>query len=112
MREILLRRQTSEDRKKRVIASYETINNPGVHTVIQRHFVCLVKEIKKSASFTKPLPYLQIVKERNRKKQIEKFFCKIKGSMLTQNGNRLFLILFMHTLKIKVAAISKVVSYT
>jgi hypothetical protein len=65
----------------------------------------MVKEIKDN-EIERPLPYLYILKERNNKDHKEKFFCRIKGSICAVSKGRLFLILFMHSLKITLVAIT------
>jgi len=80
------------------------VNKNGVRSIIHRHFVCIIREIKdKQAS--RPLPYLYVLRKQNSKEQEEKFFCRIKGSICAINKGRLFLILFMHSLKISLVSI-------
>jgi len=103
MRNLLYKNLTSADRSRRVIASSETTDKEGVHSVVRRHFACLVKQVE-SASVFKPEPYLYVLKERNTRLKREHFFCKIKGSILAVNKGKLFLILFVHTLNIELTA--------
>lgn len=86
-----------------MISSCEIVDNAGVRSIIQRHFVCILKEVEGKAG-RKPDPYLYVLKEHNTKEQCEKFFCKIKGNVYVVNKGRLFLALFMHSLKIRLAA--------
>jgi hypothetical protein len=102
---------TSEDRKRKIISSSEIIDQQGVHSVIHRHFVCLVKEIADN-QLEKPLPYLRVLKEHNKREQKEKFFYKIKGSIYAVKNGRLFLILYMHSLRISLTALSQNASYS
>jgi len=51
-----------------------------------------------------PTPYLYVLKARNTKEQKERFFCRIKGSLFALKEGKLYLILFMHSLKIDLAA--------
>lgn len=99
MRDLLFKNLTSNDRKRKVISSSEISDKEGVRSIIRRHFVCMVKEVK-SESIDKPAPYLYVLKEHNSKEHKEKFFCKIKGSVCAINQGRLFLIVFMHSLRI------------
>lgn len=103
MRDLVFRNLTSADRHRKMISSCEVVDNEGVRSIIQRHFVCILKEINGKAD-TKPEPYLYVLKEHNTKEQQEKFFCKIKGNVYVVNHGRLFLALFMHSLKIRLAA--------
>ena len=104
MRDLLFKNLTSSDKKRKIIASSEIMDKQGVRSIIHRHFVCIVKEIENN-QLQKPLPYLYVLKEHNKKEQKEKFFCRIKGSVCAVSNGRLFLILFMHSLKINLVAI-------
>lgn len=99
MRDLLFKNLTSNDRRRKVISSSEITDKEGVRSIIRRHFICMVKEIK-SESIDKPAPYLFVLKEHNSKEHKEKFFCKIKGSVCALNHGKLFLIVFMHSLRI------------
>jgi hypothetical protein len=103
MRDLLYRNMTSLDKKRRIIATSEILDKEGLHRVIHRHFVYIVKEIPKEDT-SKPKPYLYVLKIRNNKEQKEKFFCRIKGSMYLAQDNKLFLIVFTHSLKISLEA--------
>ncbi len=104
MRDLVFKNLTSDDKRRRVIISSEIADKQGVRSVIHRHFICLIKELKDSTP-ERPMPYLYVLKEHNNKEQREKFFCKIKGSICAVNKGRLFLILFMHSLKICLIAL-------
>jgi hypothetical protein len=104
MRDLLFKNLTSNDRRKKIITSSEVVDKQGVCSTIHRHFICMVKEIKQGENIEKPAPYLYVVKNRNTREQRERFFCKIKGSICAVNKGRLFLIVFMHSLKIDLVA--------
>ena len=104
MRDLLFKNLTSEDKKRKILTSSEITDKQGVRSIIHRHFVCIVKEIK-DKQISKPQPYLYVLKERNNREQREKFFCRIKGSICAVHKDRLFLILFMHSLKISLAPV-------
>jgi hypothetical protein len=99
MRNLLFKNLTSNDRKRRVVSSSEISEREGVRSVIRRHFIYIVKEVS-NPNIEKPKPYLYVLKEQDTKEQRQKFFCKLKGSILAINRGKLFLIVFMHTLKI------------
>lgn len=105
MRDLLFKNLTSDDKKRKIITTSEVVDKEGVRSIIRRHFICMVKEINNEQEPVRPLPHLYVCKERNNKEQKEKFFCKIKGSIYAVNNDRLFLILFMHSLKISLIAI-------
>jgi len=104
MRDLLFRNLTSADRRRKVLACAEIIDNAGVRTIIRRHFIYMAQEIQKPPSQVDK-PYLKVVKLRNSKSRIERFFCKMKGSIVATYDNRLFLIKFMHTLNINLSAL-------
>ncbi|MDD2680229.1 MAG: hypothetical protein PHO03_05490 [Candidatus Omnitrophica bacterium] len=104
MRDLLFKNLTSNDRRRKIIASSEIIDKHGVCSTIRRHFICMVKEVKDGQNIEKPAPYLYVLKSHNTKEQREKFFCKIKGSLCAVHKGRLFLVIFMHSLKIDLVA--------
>ncbi|MEI6632162.1 MAG: hypothetical protein WCL25_06085 [bacterium] len=103
MRDLLFKNLTSNDKKRRIIATSEVTQKQGVRSTIHRHFVSIVKEVK-DKQLEKPASYIYVLRERNTKEQRERFFCRIKGSMYMVNNGKLFLILFMHSLKISLVA--------
>ncbi len=107
MRDMIFKNLTSADKMRRIIASSETVDKQGVRSVIHRHFICLVKEVldKKMESL---VPSLNVIKERNTREQRERFFCRIKGSMYAVNNDKLYLVKFMHSLKINLTHLAKV----
>lgn len=104
MRDLLFKNLTSADKKRKVILSSEITDKKGLRRIIRRHFICAVKEFKDNAEIKMPAPYLYVLKEHNEKEQREKFFCRIKGAMCTVTAGKLFLIYFMHSLKITLTA--------
>ncbi|MFA5311021.1 MAG: hypothetical protein WC355_01740 [Candidatus Omnitrophota bacterium] len=111
MRDLLFKNLTSSDHKKRIICSSEVSEKQGVHSVIRRHFICMVKEINnQDMGMDKPQSCLYVLKERDSKEQKQKFFCKVKGSIYAVNGDKLFLIVFMHSLRIDLVSAPQSVS--
>lgn len=103
MRDLLYKNLTFPNRGRKVIASSEVADKEGVHSVVHRHFAYIVKPIK-STDEIKLKPYLYVLKERNTQQKRERFFCKVKGSILALNQGRLMHILFVHTLNIQLTA--------
>ena len=103
MRDLIYKNLTSADRSRRVIVSSEITDKEGIHSVVRRHFACLVKQVESASAF-KPEPYLYVRKERNTREKKEHFFCKIKGGVLAVNKEKLFIISFVHTLNIELTA--------
>ena len=77
MRDLLFKNLTSEDKRRKIIASSEIVDKDGVRNIIRRHFICLVKEINDN-KIERPKPYLYVLKEHNNRDKKERFFCKIK----------------------------------
>lgn len=102
MRDLIYKNLTSGDRKKKIVATSEILDRKGIRSVIRRHFVCIIKEMKDNNT-EGPKPYVYILKKRNTKEQKEAFFCRLKGSLFVISNGRLFLILFMHSLKINLS---------
>jgi hypothetical protein len=106
MRDLVFKNLTSLERKRRILASSEIMDSQGMRRVIQRHFVCIVKPVK-DTNGERPLPYLYVLKKKDNREHKEQFFCRIKGSVLAVNNGKLYLILFMHSLKINFCAITQ-----
>ncbi|MCX5703364.1 MAG: hypothetical protein NT066_02565 [Candidatus Omnitrophica bacterium] len=104
MRDLLFKNLTSTDGRRKIIASSEIVDKKGVRSIIRRHFVCLVKEVN-GQGMARPSSYLYVLKERNTKEQREKFFCRLKGSLYAISGHKIFLIIFMHSLRINLVGI-------
>ena len=109
MRDLLFKAITSSDKKRKALSSSETFDRQGVRNVIRRHLVCIAREISDPSSVERPLPYMYVLRIINHKDQNEKFFCRIKGSVLLFSSGKLFLIYFMHSLKISISAIQNCV---
>lgn len=99
MRNLLFKNLTSSDGRRKMISSSEIVDKQGVRSIIRRHFVCIVKETKGNL-VAKPLPYLYVLKEHNAREYRERFFCRLKGSIYATCNDKIFLIVFMHSLKI------------
>lgn len=99
MRSLLFKNLTSNDKHRKILVSSEIVDKKGVRSITHRHFVCLVKEVTDNKIIA-PAPYVYVLKKHNSKDQTGRFFCKIKGNMHVAVEERIFLIVFMHTLRI------------
>ena len=104
MRDLLFKNLTSQDHRRKVLASSEIVDKAGIRTIVRRHFVYFVKEVNDN-KLENHSPYLFVLKERNTKQKTERFYCRMKGNIYAVCQGRLFLIQFMHSLKIKLTAI-------
>ena len=100
MRDLLYKNLTSDDKRRKIIASSEISDKEGVRSVINRHFIWLVKEVKDRDIETKPASSIYVLKEKNTKECKQKYICRIKGSIYAIAGSKIFLIMYMHSLKI------------
>jgi hypothetical protein len=105
MRDLLFRNLTSLDRKRKILASSEIFDKSGVRTVVRRHFVYIVKEVAEGVKIQKQPSYLFVLKERKTAQRIEKFFCRMKGSVYAIANEKVYCVTFMHSLKICLSAI-------
>lgn len=104
MRDLLFKNLTSSDKKRKIISTCEVADKEGIRTTIRRHFVCMVRQIEANKAF-KPAPYLYVLKERQTREVKERFFCRIKNSVVVTYNDQLYLVLYMHTLKISLEAV-------
>ncbi|MDD5476925.1 MAG: hypothetical protein PHG87_01755 [Candidatus Omnitrophica bacterium] len=106
MQALLYKNLTSSDRSRKIITSSEVTDKEGIHSVVRRHFACMVKQLENEKA-EKQQPYLYVLKERNTKQKREHFFCKIKGGLLAENKGKLLHIAFVHTLSVELTASEK-----
>ena len=100
MRDLLYKNLTSDDKRRKIIASSEISDKEGVRSVINRHFIWLVKEVKDCDIEAKPASSIYVLKEKNTRECKQKYVCRIKGSIYAIAGSKIFLIMYMHSLKI------------
>lgn len=105
MRDLLFKNLTSVNKKRKIVSSSEIMDKEGTRTVIKRHFVYIIREVDNNAA--KPLPSVYVLKERDTRQESEKFFCKLKNSVYALHNDKLYIILFMHTLKISLSNINE-----
>ncbi len=102
MRDLLFKNLTSQDKQRKMISSCEITDIQGLRSIVSRHFVYIIKEARAQEA-KEPAANAYIFKYRNTNQQREKFFCKIKGGFCAAHKAKLYLISFIHTLKIDVA---------
>ncbi|MCM8791898.1 MAG: hypothetical protein NC826_01950 [Candidatus Omnitrophica bacterium] len=107
MRQIIFKNLTSPDRRKKIIVNNELFEKSGVRTSISRHLICLVRKVNPQEKIIQPVPYLYILKECNHQKQLERFIFRFKGSIYTISGDNLYLITFLHSLKIHMNVLNR-----
>jgi hypothetical protein len=109
MRNLLFRNVTSGDKRRKILASSEFIEQKGVRSCVHRHLVCRIEEMPKTRDFL-PRPTLYVVRRQDTMLRLEHFYCRIKGQMYLANNNHVFLVSFIHSLRIELSAIQKIYS--
>ncbi|MFA5319786.1 MAG: hypothetical protein WBE75_03015 [Candidatus Omnitrophota bacterium] len=104
MRDIVFKNLSSPLKRRKILAATEISDKEGIHSIVSRHFVYMAKEVTGGELENKPSPYLYILKIKDSREHVEKFFCRIKGGMFVVINGRLFLIHFMHSLKITLSS--------
>ena len=110
MRDILIKNLTSDDKRRKIIATYEVSEKEGMYSIIRRHFVCVVKEVTDVKTICKPAPYLYVRKEHDSKERKHQFFCKLKGNLFASVAGNIYLIQYAHSLKISLLDLTHTVS--
>lgn len=103
MRDLVFKNLTSQDKSRKVLLAKEIINEDGIVTRIQKHLVYVVHQVPETEpkdEGKKIKNELFIIKERNTKVKSETFFIKMKSGMYANCNNKLYLINFLHSLKI------------
>ena len=104
MRDLVYKNITSADKSRRMISSQEEFNRQGLHTTVARHFICIVRLMRKSSGNTYTKPQIYVFKCVNSVRQEEKFYCRMRGSVSIAQNQKLFLVDFCHSVRIKVEA--------
>jgi len=110
MRDLLFKNLTSEDHGRKILSSSETVDKDGMRTTVHRHFVYFVRQIEKKPDVAEQ-PFLSVIKEHNSKQKYERFYCRMKGSMILLKEGKLLKIDFMHSLRIHLATLTEGLSY-
>lgn len=101
MRDLLFKNLTYKNRSRKILLAKEIINEDGILTRIQKHLIYEIRELKEDSPADKELKNeMFILKEKNTKLRTESFFIKMKSGMYTNCNDRLFVINFLHSLRI------------
>ena len=106
MKDLFFKNITSEDRRQRKLISTELMEQQGIRSCIHRHLVCRIVDIG-SPQEALPAPTLYVVKKQDTKLRIECFYCRIKGQMYLAADQKIYLISFIHSLKIELKVIPR-----
>ena len=102
MRNLLFKNITSDDRKQRILSSSEFMEQKGVRSCVHRHLVCRISSIAQSSDIL-PKPTLYVVRKQDTRCRVEHFYCRIKGQMYLSTSEKVFLVSFIHSLRIELA---------
>ncbi|MGA2774670.1 MAG: hypothetical protein ABSE81_01225 [Candidatus Omnitrophota bacterium] len=100
MRDLLYKNLTSDDKRRKIISSSEISDKEGVRSAIHRHFIWIVKEVSIGDVRTKPTSSIYIIKEKINRECKQRFICRIKGGLYVTVRNKVFLVMYVHSLKI------------
>jgi len=107
MRDLLFKNLTSADKRGRVITSRELSEQDGLRTHIYRHLFYRITKVKETDSIL-PKPILYVLKKRDAKAKVEMFYCRIKGNIYMTVADKIYLINYVHSLRILLRAVPKV----
>jgi len=107
MRDLVFKNLTSRNKSRRILLAKEIINEEGILTKIQKHLIYDIREVRNSnTQDLKTNNELFIIKEKNTKLKTESFFIKMKSSVYVNSDKRVFLVNFLHSLKIGLSAVT------
>jgi len=107
MRDLVFKNLTSRNKSRRILLAKEIINEEGILTKIQKHLIYDIRELRNNnTQDLKTNNELFIIKEKNTKLKTESFFIKMKSSVYVNSDKRVFLVNFLHSLKIGLSAVT------
>lgn len=105
MKNLLFKKITSENRRQRILYSSESMEQEGIRTVVNRHLICRIHNVVGAEEFLQA-PALSVIKKRDTQANTEAFYCRIKGLMYMSAKHKLYLVSFLHSLRIQLKAVS------
>lgn len=99
MRELLLKNLTSLNKKRKILSLSEAFNKDGVLTRVNRSFIYLVREVVGAGEIAEK-PEFFIYKIHDSKLKQEKFLFKIKGNFYVSCNQKMYLVIYCHSLRI------------
>ncbi|HOX54426.1 MAG: hypothetical protein PHI86_05410 [Candidatus Omnitrophica bacterium] len=99
MRELLLKNLTSINKKRKILSLSEAFNKDGVLTRVNRSFIYLVREVTGAGEIAEK-PEFFIYKIHDSKLRVEKFLFKIKGNFYVSCNQKMYLVVYCHSLRI------------
>jgi hypothetical protein len=102
MRELLLKNLTSLEKKRKILCWAEVSRNNGILTKVNRRFIYVVREHPKMDQLSEQ-PEFFIFKKHDTKLKTEKFILRIKGNFYVTCEDKIYLVTYCHSLKIRLA---------
>lgn len=100
MRDLLFKNLTSQEKHKRRLSMTETVNQNGILARTNRHAVYSLDEVA-SADQKIESPILNVIRFHDSKTKTDKIFCKMKGKIYAFFNEKVYLVSFVHTLRIE-----------
>lgn len=101
MRNLVFKNLTLKNKGRRIISAKETINEDGIITKIDKHLIYIIRESKSTEDQNSKIEHeLFITKEKNTCLRTESFLIKMKGGMFANCNSKLYVVNFLHSLKI------------
>lgn len=99
MRDLLFKALTSQKKKRRCLSLTENIAEQGYLAKSARHVIYSLEEIPDSNTILNK-PILSVTKFHDSRTNEDKLFCKMKGKIFASFNKKIYLISFIHTLRI------------
>jgi hypothetical protein len=100
MRDLLFRNLTSQEKKRRRLSLSESVNQDGMSARSQRHIVYSIQEVQDTNKILEK-PVLSVIKLHDSRVKVDRLFCKMKGKIFALHEGKIYLVSFVHTLKIE-----------
>jgi hypothetical protein len=103
MKDVLMKNLTSTDRRKKILFSKETSEENGVRVTIHRNFVYLIRNIGTEPHPEESKRTVNVLKYHNSEQHIDKFFCRVKGTIYAVANGTAYHIFFLNSFKLEMS---------
>jgi hypothetical protein len=105
MKDMLMKNLTSQDHRKKILFSKETSDENGVRVTIHRHFIYLIRNVDKEPQTEDPRRTVNVLKYHNSKEHVDKFFCRVKGTIYAVANGRVYHIFFLNSFRLEMGVL-------
>lgn len=102
MRDLLFRNLTSKKKQRRCLSMYEVVKQDGILAKTHRHAVYSFEKVP-NANQELEKPTLNVIRLHDSKTKKDKVFCKMKGKVFAFCNKTIYLVSFVHTLRIELS---------